>query len=624
MIGSPRVHHRAHRLDQRAGPRAGGAGRAARHARHRRRADAPAAGARAAPGARRRDRRVLMSVVLRERATRLLPLAAAVAVCEALPLDAAIKWPNDVWVDGRKVAGILVEGRPQEGWAVLGIGLNVAHGATSRRSCARRPRRCALDGSPTTHRRGAVDALLARPRRWLGRRAGRASSPPGASATRCAASTVRWANGGKSGTAAGIDDGGALLVDTADGPRRAGGRRGAPGALGLGARSVRLSDDRTAGAPRAVRGVALVVRLARGVLLLARARPGRRRRARSLGRASPPRLRGLRARPSAPSASPPPFRRRRRPPRRRLPLGKFFSSSRARALGLRAIRIRAPSSTCWASGVCASAAASSAADSRRSCLRAACTSRRALRACAAPAELTSSPSSRFVSGQRCTAYSSCTSREYSARCQSQRAAWSRRPICFSVSAWSSTLTPSRRSSRDQPPTISTASSNASGSRRLPDLAERAQAQLRVAVAPQAGHEEQAAQLAGRVEVEHRLGAAPVVRGHARARQHRPGLLLAPAQVLHGDPPQLALEDLRAALRIGGDRHHAPLDAQPPAAPAPHRARPRSRRRGRRRDRAASAASRPGRRWASPGARSRRRSRPPCPASAASRGPTRCW
>ena len=170
---------------------------------------------------------------------------------------------------------------------------------------------------------------------------------------------------------------------------------------------------------------------------------------------------------AAPLAAAPPFFLRRRPPRRRLPFGKFLSSSRASALGLRAIRMRAPSSTCWASGVCASAAASSAALSRRSCLRAAWTSRRALRACAAPAEFTSRPSSRLVSGQRCTAYSSCTSREYSARCQSQRAAWSRRPICRSVSAWSSTLTPSRRSSRDQPPTISTASSKASGSRRPP-------------------------------------------------------------------------------------------------------------------------------------------------------------
>ena len=29
-------------------------------------------------------------------------------------------------IDGRKVAGILAEGRPQEGWAVLGIGVNAA------------------------------------------------------------------------------------------------------------------------------------------------------------------------------------------------------------------------------------------------------------------------------------------------------------------------------------------------------------------------------------------------------------------------------------------------------------------------------------------------------------------
>ena len=37
-----------------------------------------------------------------------------------------MKWPNDVLLDGRKVAGILVEARLQEGWAVLGIGVNVA------------------------------------------------------------------------------------------------------------------------------------------------------------------------------------------------------------------------------------------------------------------------------------------------------------------------------------------------------------------------------------------------------------------------------------------------------------------------------------------------------------------
>jgi BirA family transcriptional regulator, biotin operon repressor / biotin---[acetyl-CoA-carboxylase] ligase len=70
-------------------------------------------------------RALLMSVVLRDPG-RMLPLAAAVAVAETAGPEAAIKWPNDVLLDGRKVAGILAEARPQDGWAVLGIGLNVA------------------------------------------------------------------------------------------------------------------------------------------------------------------------------------------------------------------------------------------------------------------------------------------------------------------------------------------------------------------------------------------------------------------------------------------------------------------------------------------------------------------
>jgi len=72
---------------------------------------------------------LLMSLVLREPSD-LLPLAAGVAVARACGHQAQVKWPNDVVVtEGtglRKLAGILAEGRPQEGWAVLGIGLNVA------------------------------------------------------------------------------------------------------------------------------------------------------------------------------------------------------------------------------------------------------------------------------------------------------------------------------------------------------------------------------------------------------------------------------------------------------------------------------------------------------------------
>jgi BirA family biotin operon repressor/biotin-[acetyl-CoA-carboxylase] ligase len=70
-------------------------------------------------------RALLMSLVLHDPPS-LLPLAAAVAVAEAAGPQASIKWPNDVLLGGRKVAGILAEGRPQEGWAVLGVGLNVA------------------------------------------------------------------------------------------------------------------------------------------------------------------------------------------------------------------------------------------------------------------------------------------------------------------------------------------------------------------------------------------------------------------------------------------------------------------------------------------------------------------
>ncbi len=58
----------------------------------------------------------------------LLPLAVPLAVCEAVesvaPLECRVKWPNDVWSDGRKLAGVLIEAQPPS-WAVIGVGLNV-------------------------------------------------------------------------------------------------------------------------------------------------------------------------------------------------------------------------------------------------------------------------------------------------------------------------------------------------------------------------------------------------------------------------------------------------------------------------------------------------------------------
>ncbi len=62
----------------------------------------------------------------------LITSAAAVAVAEAIETlcgkDAKIKWVNDVYVDSKKVCGILTEGviKPDGDfdWAVLGIGIN--------------------------------------------------------------------------------------------------------------------------------------------------------------------------------------------------------------------------------------------------------------------------------------------------------------------------------------------------------------------------------------------------------------------------------------------------------------------------------------------------------------------
>lgn len=77
-------------------------------------------------------RALLASVVLRD-PPELLPLVAAVAVADAVVTAlpgrgsaVGIKWPNDILLEHRKVAGILAEGRPQERWAVVGVGLNVA------------------------------------------------------------------------------------------------------------------------------------------------------------------------------------------------------------------------------------------------------------------------------------------------------------------------------------------------------------------------------------------------------------------------------------------------------------------------------------------------------------------
>ncbi len=77
-----------------------------------------------------------LSVLLRPRIEAkwlgLVPLAAGLAVAKAargFGADARLKWPNDVWVDERKLAGILVEAHSTTRGVeemIVGCGVNVA------------------------------------------------------------------------------------------------------------------------------------------------------------------------------------------------------------------------------------------------------------------------------------------------------------------------------------------------------------------------------------------------------------------------------------------------------------------------------------------------------------------
>jgi len=158
-------------------------------------------------------RALLMSVLLRDPPD-LVPLAAGVAVARACGPQALIKWPNDVVFAGaegaapRKVAGILAEGRPQEGWAIVGIGVNVAvqiaelptelHDTAASLGLAPRDLPAVRDRVLTELERALALDTTTLLRAWRERDA-------------LLGHQVAWAGG--TGTAAGVDGAGRLVVD---------------------------------------------------------------------------------------------------------------------------------------------------------------------------------------------------------------------------------------------------------------------------------------------------------------------------------------------------------------------------------------------------------------------------
>lgn len=120
---------------------------------------------------------LLLSVLLRRRdaPAHTYTMLAAVALCEAverlLGLEPAIKWPNDVLVDGKKTAGVLAEatddGREQV--VVVGVGVNVNLGAGELAGLPSATA-LALEAGVPVHRGELLALLLERLDSWLARR----------------------------------------------------------------------------------------------------------------------------------------------------------------------------------------------------------------------------------------------------------------------------------------------------------------------------------------------------------------------------------------------------------------------------------------------------------------------
>ena len=162
---------------------------------------------------------LLYSAIIRplEERHMMLPLAVPLAVCEAAEelnpdLECKVKWPNDIHVEGRKLAGVLIEARPQDGWAVIGVGLNLAieedefpeelrKTATSLKDIRIDVARAALSWRLAAWLEADAEAVLDA---WRSRDALRGRE-------------VEWEGG--SGVADGVDDRGYLVVVTSGGDR---------------------------------------------------------------------------------------------------------------------------------------------------------------------------------------------------------------------------------------------------------------------------------------------------------------------------------------------------------------------------------------------------------------------
>ncbi len=145
-------------------------------------------------------------------------LVEAVLEVTGSTVAARLKWPNDLVVGGRKVAGILAETAPERAATVVGTGVNlVSHPDATSLPATDLAREGARPVSPARLLAAYLERLAARsahgPDRILER--WRALALPAGTPFR-----VRIGDDEVQGAFAGVDDEGALLLDLADGECR--------------------------------------------------------------------------------------------------------------------------------------------------------------------------------------------------------------------------------------------------------------------------------------------------------------------------------------------------------------------------------------------------------------------
>jgi BirA family transcriptional regulator, biotin operon repressor / biotin---[acetyl-CoA-carboxylase] ligase len=153
-----------------------------------------------------------------------LSLVVGNRVANSLSENIQLKWPNDLWVSGRKLGGILVEttswpaAAPSERFAVIGIGLNIALPEASDPSNALRTPPAALQSiNPLLTAPVVLGRLASRLLADLMRfeREGFAPWQPRYAQRDALRGRQVQLSDGLAGVAQGVDETGALLVHTA-------------------------------------------------------------------------------------------------------------------------------------------------------------------------------------------------------------------------------------------------------------------------------------------------------------------------------------------------------------------------------------------------------------------------